>query len=206
MGRPELHSATGILDGARTIVLDGGAPAATINAIASASSAPAGSIYYRFGSRDALLAELWIRAVGRSQGHFTAAIESTGEPRDVAVAGGLSIFDFASVEHDDARLLASLRREDLVRAPLPLPLVARLRELNQPLERAVARLARELYGADTVAARELIALAVIDIPYGAVRRHLVAGVPPPYELRPHIERAIRAVLDGTPVPRRPRRT
>jgi AcrR family transcriptional regulator len=206
MGRPELHSAAKILDGARTIVLDGGAPTATINAIASASGAPAGSIYHRFGSRDALLAELWIRAVRRSQAHFTAAIQANGEPLEAAVAGGLSVFDFATGERDDARLLASLRREDLVRAPLSPALLARLRTLNRPLERAIGRLSREIYGGETAAARELVALAVIDIPYGAVRRHLLAGAPPPKELRPHLEHAIRAVLDAEPTQRRPRRT
>ncbi|MGI8559370.1 MAG: TetR family transcriptional regulator [Solirubrobacteraceae bacterium] len=206
MGRPELHSATSILDGTRTIVLDGGAQAATINAIATASSAPAGSIYHRFGSRDAVLAELWIRAVGRSQTNFAAAIQSANEPVEAAVAGGLSIFDFAAREREDARLLVSLRQADLVRSPLPAALVARLRELNRPLERTISRWARELYDADTPAARALVALAVIDIPYGAVRRHLLASASLANDLRPHVERAIRAVLDGTPVQRRSRST
>jgi AcrR family transcriptional regulator len=206
MGRPELHSATSILDGARTIVLDGGAPAATINAIALASSAPAGSIYHRFGSRDAVLAELWIRAVDRAQAHFLAALKDAGDPLEAALAAGLSVFDFAKENHDDARLLASLRREDLIRSALPQALTERLRGLNQRLEPAIARLAREVYGADTAAARELIALAVIDIPYGAVRRYLIAGGAPPAALRPHIERAIRAVLDRPPTQRRSGRT
>lgn len=206
MGRPELHSATEILDGARRVLLDGGAPAATINAIAGASGAPAGSIYHRFGSRDALLAELWIRAVERSQAHFLAAIESAGDPLRAAVAGGLSVFDFATAELDDARLLVSMRREDLIRAPLPPALLARVDVLNRPVARAIARLTRELYHSHGAAARELVALAVIDIPYGAVRRHLIAGATPPAALRPHVERAIRAVLDRAPHPRQGGRT
>jgi AcrR family transcriptional regulator len=206
MGRSTLHSATTILDSARTVVLDGGAQAATINAIAGASSAPAGSIYHRFGSRDALLAELWIRAVRRSQAHFTAAIDSEDRSLEAAIAGALSIFDFAASERDDARLLASLRREDLIRSPLPPELVRSLRELNRPRERAVSRLARELYGTNGAGARELVALAVIDIPYGAVRRHLVGGAPVPQSLRPGVERAIRAVLDRKPTPRPARRS
>lgn len=198
MGRPELHAAEAILDSARMVVLEGGATAATISAIAGASKAPAGSLYHRFGSRDALLAELWMRAVRRSQMHFEEAIESAREPREAAVAAAVSIFDFAHAEFDDARLLTSLRMEDLVRSPLPPALLARLRELNCPVERAVARLARRLYDSDGVAARQLVALAVIDIPYGAVRRYLVAGNAPPAGLRPHLERAIRAALDARP--------
>lgn len=207
MGRPELHSVNGILDGARRVVLDGGASAATIAAIASASSAPAGSIYHRFGTRDELLADLWIRAVKRSQAHFLAAIESSPEPLEAALARALSIFDFARAERDDARLLASLRREDLIRSPLPDPLTLRLRALNRPLGRAISRLAHQLYQSDSPTSKSLVALAVIDIPYGAVRRHLLAGAAPPDGLRPHLERAIRAALNVPPVQSgRPRRS
>jgi AcrR family transcriptional regulator len=201
MGRPELHSAQAILDGARTAVLADGS--ATITEIAATSGAPAGSIYHRFGSRDALLAEMWIRAVGRSQDWFIAAIDSADEPVNAAVAAGLSIFDFAGNESDDARLLVSLRREQLIRAPLPPDLANRLHKLNQPVESAIARLARELYGTSSRSHRQQLALAAIDIPYGAIRRFLVAGTPPPESLRPHVQRAICAVLQsGPPRPRR----
>jgi AcrR family transcriptional regulator len=198
MGRPVLHSASKILDGARALVLDDGAAAATIGAIAAASGAPAGSIYHRFGSRDELMAELWIRAVRRSQDIFLAALDSADQPVAAAVAAGLSIFNFAAAAPEDARLLVSARRDDLVRAGLPPGLTRRLRELNQPIERAIGRLAREVYGADTPMGRQLVALAAVDVPYGAVRRYLIARRPPPGELRPHVERAIRAVLGEDP--------
>jgi AcrR family transcriptional regulator len=203
MGRPELHSAAAILDGARTAVLADGA--ATINEIAAMSGAPAGSIYHRFGSRDVLLAEMWIRAVVRSQDRFLVAIESADEPMNAAVAAGLSVLDFAIQEGDDARLLISLRRTQLIRSPLPPQLGERLRQLNRPVESAVARLARDIYGTSSMACRQRVALAIIDIPYGAIRRFLIADTRPPDTLRPHVERAIRAVLDSQP-PRRRRRT
>ena len=206
MGRPELHSGTRILDDARTLVLDRGASAATIAAIAAASSAPAGSVYHRFGSRDSLLAELWMRAALRAQAHLLTAVESADTPMDAAVAGGMSVFDFAADAGDDARLLASMRREDLIRSPLPPELDARLRDLNQPVQRVIARLAREICDTRSTAATNLIALAVIDIPHGAVRRYLIAGSSPPRTLRPHVERSIRAVLDAASSPRSQRST
>ena len=43
-------------------------------------------------------------------------------------------------------------------------------------------------------ARELITLAVCDLPYGSVRRHLLAGAAPPRAHRAYVELAIRAVL------------
>jgi AcrR family transcriptional regulator len=67
MGRLRLYTSDQILDGARGLVLGEGIAAATISNIARASGAPPGSIYYRFDSRETLLAELWIRAAyGRS--------------------------------------------------------------------------------------------------------------------------------------------
>jgi AcrR family transcriptional regulator len=204
MGRPELHSAGAILDGARAAVLADSS--ATITEIAATSGAPAGSIYHRFGSRDALLAEMWIRAVVRSQDRFIAAIDSADAPVNAAVAAGLSIFDFASDECDDARLLVSLRREQLIRSPLPPHLANRLRKLNQPVESAIARLARDRYGTSSPSHRQRMALAVIDIPYGAIRRFLIADTPPPGSLRPLVQRAIYAVLDSEPPPGPGRRT
>ena len=206
MGRPVLHSANKILDSARALVLDEGAAAATISAIAAASGAPSGSIYHRFGSRDALMAELWIRAVRRSQDLFLAALDSADQPAEAAVAAGLSIFDFAATTTGDARLLVSVRREDLVRAALPPALIERLRELNRPIQDAITRIARGVCGTETAAARQLVALAVVDVPYGAVRRYLIAGGAPPPGLRPHVERAIRTVLDAGSVHPPPRST
>ena len=89
---------------------------------------------------------MWIRAVGRSQDRFIAAIDSADEPVNAAVAAGLSIFDFASDECEGARLLVSLRREQLIRSPLPPKLANRLHKLNKPVESAIARLAHDLYG------------------------------------------------------------
>src|SRR5260370_23825612 len=179
MGRLRLYTSDQILDGARGLVLGEGVAAATIGNIARASAAPAGSIYYRFDSRETLLAELWIRAVERAQRHCLAAVEAAGEPTEAVVAGGLSIFDFVLSEPADAQLLVSMRRTDLIRSPLPPPLVERLRALNRPVERLIGRLAVQLFGQANARARELITLAVFDLPYGSVRRHLLAGAAPP---------------------------
>jgi AcrR family transcriptional regulator len=194
MGRLRLYTSDQILDGARGLVLGEGIAAATIGNIARASGAPPGSIYYRFDSREALLAELWIRAVERAQQHCMAAVEAAGEPAEAVVAGGLSIFDFVLSEPADAQLLVSMRRTDLIRSPLPPPLVERLRALNRPVEHLIGRLAVQLFGQATARARELITLAVFDLPYGSVRRHLLAGAVPPRAHRAYVELAIRAVL------------
>jgi len=204
MGRLRLYTSDQILDGARDLVLGKGIAATTIGNIARASGAPPGSIYYRFDSREALLAELWMRAVERAQRHSIAAVEAVteagGDPAEAAVAGGLSIFDFVVSEPADARLLVSMRRTDLIRSPLPPPQVERLRALNRPVERLIRRLAAEVFGQSSAQARELITLAVFDLPYGSVRRHLLAGKAPPAAHRSYVESAIRAVLAAAEPP------
>lgn len=191
--RPPLHLTDPILDVARSLALDSGASATTIAEIARASGAPVGSLYHRFGSRDDLLAQLWIRAVRRSQATFLTVIDRE-DPIEGAVMGAMAILDFCEHQRADAQLLVSLRREDLLRAA-PSPEVAReLEGLNRPLERGLARLARALYGAAGRADMQRVLLAVFDIPYGAARRHLLAGKPLPASLRAEVEKAVRALL------------
>jgi AcrR family transcriptional regulator len=157
------------------------------------SGAPTGSIYHRFGSRDELVTRLWMRAVRRSQAAFLDAVD-VDDPALAAVSGGMSIFDFCRAQPRDARLLVSFRYEDLVRAAPQGPLADELRELNRPVEAAVAGLARALHGRATPAAVGHVLLVVFDLPYGAVRRHLIAGVDPPQRLRADLERALRGAL------------
>ena len=104
MARPELHPTDSILDAARGVVLDRGLGAATVAAIARSSGAPVGSIYHRFGSVDHLLAEMWIRAVRRSQEGFLAALGDP-EPIEGAVAAALTVYDFAQAHPAAGRLV-----------------------------------------------------------------------------------------------------
>jgi hypothetical protein len=60
---------------------------------------------------DDLLAATLLRAVRQSQDRFLQQLTASG---DAAVAAGLALHDFAAQEPADARLLAALRREDLV--------------------------------------------------------------------------------------------
>jgi AcrR family transcriptional regulator len=192
--RRTLYPVEAMLDVTRDLLLDGGAHGATIEAISSASGAPTGSIYHRFGSRDELVTRLWMRAVRRSQAAFLEAVD-VSEPAVAALRAGLSIFDFCRDQPRDARLLVSFRYEDLVRAaPVQGALADELRELNRPVEVAVVELARALYGRASRAALDRVLLVVFDLPYGAVRRHLIAGAKPPERLRADLARALEAAI------------
>jgi AcrR family transcriptional regulator len=183
-----------MLDAARDLMLHDGARAATVEAIAESSGAPIGSIYHRFGSREALITRLWMRAVYRSQASFVAALEQP-DATEAAVAAALSIVDFCQEHPADAQLLASFGREELIGVTPAGPLADELAELNRPVERAVVALAKRLYAKRTRAALDRTLLAVFDLPYGATRRLLINGLRLPSTLRRDLETAVRAVID-----------
>ena len=194
MGRRTTHDTDAILDATRTVLFDGGAGAVTIKAIAGASGAPVGTLYHRFGSRDDLVARLWLRAVLRSQQRFLAALAAPGDPVDAGVAAALTLFDFAREHPGDARLLTALRREDLAAAPRDPNVLHQLETLNDPLRAALRTLTQRLYGRATKPHLERTALACVDLPYGAIRRTLIAGQTPSPALRAPLARAVRAAL------------
>jgi AcrR family transcriptional regulator len=193
MPRPELHDLDSILDAARAVVLDNGRGAATVAAIAEASGAPIGSIYHRFGSVDDLLAEMWIRAVRRSQARFTAAAEQA-DPIEAAVGAALSVYDFCVDHPADARLLVSLRLEDLAGSHINPTQRAELERLNEPVEAVVKELARRIYGRASRRSLDRVIMAVFDLSYGAVRRPLATGEKLSRDRREAVEAAVRAVL------------
>lgn len=201
MPRPQVHPTDAMLDAARDLLLEQGSRSATIDAIAEASGAPTGSIYHRFRSRDELIASLWIRAIRRAQAASLAELERD-DPREAALAAAMSIVDFCEQHPSDAQLLVAFRREDLIRKLPEGTLADELRELNRPVARGVAQLAQRLYGTRARIARERTLLAVFDLPYGAARRHLIAGSRLPAGLREDLERAVAAVIDA-PLPNRP---
>lgn len=188
-----LHDKDAILDAARALVLEQGVQNATVNAISVESGAPVGSLYHHFGSRDDLVAELWIRAVRRSQAAFVAAARDPNAER-AAIGAALSIHDFALENRPDARLLVSFRREDLLHDARSPRLVAMLADLNRPLGETVADLARRVFGKATRDTIERTTFAIIDLPFGAIRRHLVADSEFPPALRDQLHAAVRAAL------------
>lgn len=173
MAPPRKHETDAILDAARGLVLTGGPRVAGAAAIAAASGAPVGTLYHRFGNRDAILAATWLRALERFQSPAMAAVAESAVQTAVAMA--LSALDFARQYPDDARLLLTIRPEDLVDADAG-DLAATIASRNAPLVERLRHLAGELYGAADRRSLDAVQRAVVDLPYAAVRRH-VGDVP-----------------------------
>ncbi len=155
-------------------MLKHGPRAASVKAIAAASSAPVGTLYHRFGSRDGLLVAVWLRALERFQQIALAAAAAQTDPLERGVAMARSSVDFAVEHPGDARLLLALRRDDLLDVAPDAELKQRLAAMNAPLIAEVTELARQLHGRADSRSIGAVTRAVVDLPYAAVRRY--AGV------------------------------
>lgn len=204
MAPPRRHDTDGILDATRAIVLRDGPRAASVAAIALGSKAPVGTLYHRFGSRDGIFAATWLRALERFQQRALAAAEHS-DPLGAAVAMGTAQIVFAREQPEDARLLLTLRRDDLLDADLDQSFRRRLDAINEPLALAVTRLTRALSGKSNARAREAVVRAVVDLPSAAVRRHVRDDERLPIWLERDVAEAIRRLLAPTmDAPRRAR--
>jgi len=83
---PRKHGTDVILDATRGLVLAHGPRAASVAAIAKASGAPAGTLYYRFGNRDGVVTAAWLRALERFQSRALAAGAATALDTAAAMA------------------------------------------------------------------------------------------------------------------------
>ncbi len=188
-----MFSTDAILDAARGVVVERGARAATVEAIATAAAVPVGSIYHRFSSVDELLARVWLRAVRASQ---QAALEVLGggeAPIEGAVAVALAMYDHCLAHPADTLLLDAMSRTQLMDGA-PSELREELERVNDEIERRMAGVARSLFGRGDARARNLVVLALVDLPHGFAHRELSSGRPTPAR-RERLPAAVRAVLE-----------
>ncbi|MDQ3177390.1 MAG: TetR/AcrR family transcriptional regulator [Actinomycetota bacterium] len=195
MGRTARFSSDAILDAAADVVADGGPARTSIGSIAALLEAPSGSIYYRFASRDLLMASLWIRTARRSQ---QGALEAIAHPdvERAAVGAALHVVRWSRSHLTEARILMLYRREQLA-AEWPDELGDELATLNRPLEEARHTFTRRLAAAGASANPTDVAFALVDVPFAAVRRSLIAGTAPPRRVDELVRLTCRTVLFGT---------
>jgi AcrR family transcriptional regulator len=195
VSRPTTHDTDEILDAARELLLTRGPRATGVAAIAELSGAPVGSIYHRFGSRDALLAEVWLRALERFQQSFLAAAED-GDPLRACAEMAASVVRFARSHPADSSVLLSTREADLLDGEPAAELQARRAAINAPLTAALRHLARAHYGKADRRSVELVCFAVVDLPAGALRRHASSAQTLPAWLEDEVAAAAVRVLGG----------
>lgn len=195
MPRPAKFSDIRIIGAAATLVAKGGPGAATIGAIAQAVGAPNGSIYHRFGSRDELLGRLWLTKAAFFQDAFSSAFAGP-DPRTAAIEAALSLPRCARADFEGARIMLLHRREDFLGAGWPAGMTREAERLGRQIGELLREGTVRLFGTDTKANRHRAAFALLDIPLGAVRRHVAQNKPPPHEIDELITLTVGAILDA----------
>lgn len=190
MGRSAQFSEQDFLAAAERLAAEQGPGAVTIAAVAAAAGAPTGSLYHRFGSRDELLARLWLDTVKRFQSGFMAALAA-----DDGLAAALHTPRWVGFNPLPARLLLLHRSSDFNAGHWPAQLQARADAQAAALRRALASFVRRRYGRNSAAALARVRLALIDLPYAAVRPYLESSGRLPPETEALIERAYRALME-----------
>ncbi|MET9508179.1 TetR/AcrR family transcriptional regulator [Streptomyces flavidovirens] len=174
MARPPRYDSALLLDAAVILAARGGPAAVTMAAVAQAAGAPSGSVYHRFPSRTALLAEVWLRTVERFQEGYLAVLTASGDdPRQAAVAASRQVVAWSRENQEEAALLLH-GPEAFNRSQWPREQLARADEGNRRVFGAISALGSALGVTGGVEA-ERLSLALVDLPLALVRRHVRVG-------------------------------
>ncbi len=173
MGHPHFDDAS-FLAAARAIAIDGGPSAVTVESVTRRLSAPKGSFYYRFASRDLLLGEVWLATVLEFQQGFIAAIDA-----EDGLRAALHTPVWVREHMGDARLLMLHSRHDFVNGEWPERLRQGVKDQEGRFIECLSRFARIAFGAATRAHLRRATFVLAEVPLAAVKQHLQRNEPPP---------------------------
>jgi AcrR family transcriptional regulator len=188
MARPSFEHAA-FLAAARDLVAQAGPTAVTVSSLTERLGAPSGSFYYRFASRDVLLAELWLTTALAFQEGFVAAI-TAGD--GLAAAAHTPVWVRAHL--NDARVFLLHHRDDFVYGGWPEALKLRVKQQARRVDACYSRFARTALGGSDDERIRLARFVLADVPKAAVGSHLRRGEPPPPIVDEMITVTYRAIL------------
>ncbi len=169
VARPRVHDVEALLDAGDALVAEGGTQALTIRALAERTGAPSGSLYHAFGSRDELLARMWLRAANRflelQRGAVNEHLEA-GHAIEATIAAASMPAVLARSAPASAKVLFGQRPEAIIADGLPDALVAELKALDDQLVAVMRLLADALFDRHDRKAVEIVAICIVDLPTG----------------------------------------
>jgi AcrR family transcriptional regulator len=187
MARPSFEHAA-FLTAARDIAAQNGPAAVTVTSVTERLGAPSGSFYYRFPSRDILLAELWLATALAFQQGFVAAIKA-GD----GLTAALHTPVWVRAHLDDARVFLLHHRDDFVQGGWPAALTARVAQQARRVDACYKRFARDAFGGVNAEKLRLARFVLADVPKAAVNPHLRRREPPPLIVDDMIRITYRAI-------------
>src|SRR5258708_25145986 len=173
MTRPSCGHAA-FLTAARDIAAQNGPAAVTVSSVTERLGAPSGSFYYRFPSRDVLLAELWLATALAFQQRFVAAIKA-GD----GLTAALHTPVWVRAHLDDACVFLLHHRDDFVQGAWPAALTARVAQQARRVDACYRRFARDVFGGANAEMLRLARVLLGDVPKAALSPPLRRPSAPP---------------------------
>jgi AcrR family transcriptional regulator len=192
MPRPARFDQEAILAATLRVVAARGPTRVTTEAVAEEMGGHVGSIYYRFPTKDHLLAQLWMRCARAGR---TGMLDALGrDDLQEALDGAVLHYPrWSRLDLASAQVLAAYGREQLI-PDWPGELAAELATVNDDLIRAVAGFTDRWFDEVSDVRRRVMRFVLLDLPPSGIRRYLLAGRPPPESLDLPIRAAARAAL------------
>ena len=208
MPRPRVYDPDTVLDAVEALTARSGPATVSIRAIGAEVGVSNGAVYHTFTSRAGLMGHAWLRAGRRFLALQTAMVDEAfakpgkGVAVDAVVAAADAPVAFAEKFPDSARLVLSVRREEVLAGDVPVDVAAELRDLDRLLVELMIRLAMRMWDRKDAAAVDVITSCVVDLPTALLLRRKRLGNA---TAREQLHAAVRAVLTvGPPPPRRRR--
>lgn len=190
MGRKARFQKEHFINAAIDLLGEKGPGGVTITGIAKKINAPVGSVYHRFGSREILLAELWITLIQSFQSEFLEALK-TRNGRKAA----LHTLKWVRKYPNRARVFLLYRREDLMTSQWPEEVREKAEELANDLDNGLREYTQKVFGNTNGELFSRVLFALIEAPAGAVRKYLEKGETIPTFFDTMIEETYIAVLE-----------
>ena len=196
--RPRVYDLDTVLDAVEALVAAQGPAAVTVRAVASAAGVSNGALYHNFSSRQELMGRAWLRAGTRFLATQREAVGAAAGVEAV-VAGAQAPGIFAERHPESARLVLTVRREELLGPELSEGLTADLLGLDKLLVEVMVELADQLWGRRDAAAVDTITTCIVDLPTAILLNRSRLHNP---TAREQLGAAVRAVLETGPAPRK----
>lgn len=189
MGRKAYFKNEEFINSAVQIIAKDGLKALTIAALAKRINAPVGSVYHRFPSRDALLAEVWLNIIELFQNEFLEKLQDDG------LQATLSCVQWVRMHPNEARIMLLYRIYDLTSGKWPEDLQKRARRLAKELQEGIFAFTKKQFGHVTKENTDRAIFAIYDAPIGIIRRYLRDDKVPPQSVNDLVRETYEAVIE-----------
>jgi len=191
MGRKAHFKNEEFIESAIQIIAEEGLGALTIAGLSTRVTAPIGSVYHRFPSRDALIAELWLNIIESFQNEWLKILETDGRKAT------LFCLDWVRNHPNEARVMLLYRIDDLTSGDWPEDLQKRAQRLFKELREGTSAFTKKQFGKVTNEYMDRTLFAIHDAPMGILRRYMEDNKIPPKTVADLILETYDAVIEKT---------